>query len=91
MAWCCVQSLGWVVLTFLGAKTVYNVLHFIYTIYLAAPLGRNLDPRNYGPWVVEIFIESNPTFTNILIYQAVVTGATDGLGKAYAKQVYKSH
>lgn len=51
---CCVHVLGWIVLTLLGAKTVYNLAHFVYTIYLAALLGRNIDPRNYGPWVSEI-------------------------------------
>lgn len=46
----CVQVLGWVVLVLVGTKTVYNICHFGYSVYLGAALGRNLDPRKYGPW-----------------------------------------
>lgn len=46
----CVQAIGWVFLAALAAKIVYNIGHFFYSVYLAATLGHNLDPRKYGPW-----------------------------------------
>lgn len=57
-----------VTIAFIGLKLIWNVFHFIFTTFLGAWLGLNIDLREYGPW-------------------AVVTGATDGIGKAYAHKL----
>lgn len=54
----CVEVMGWVILALLGAKVVYNIGHFLYSVYLAAPLGHNLDLRNYGPWAGEYGVKN---------------------------------
>ena len=46
----CVEMLGMAVMALLGIKALYNVVHFVYTTYLVATLGRNLDLSKYGPW-----------------------------------------
>lgn len=46
----CVGVLGWVIMAIFAVKTVYNISHFFYSVYFAAALGRNVNPRKYGPW-----------------------------------------
>lgn len=49
----CVEVIGWIVLLTLSGIIVYNLAHFFYSIYLGAKLGRNINPRKYGPWAGE--------------------------------------
>lgn len=90
-----IRILGWVILTALAIKTVYGIGRFFYSLYFGAMLGHNTDPRNYGPWAGEFFFFKHQVFREQLIsfncnspfYLTVVTGATDGIGKAYARKV----
>ena len=45
-----VVVIGWIVLLLLGAKALYSVYHFAYSVYLSSAFGHSLDPRRYGPW-----------------------------------------
>lgn len=44
------EFIGLVTLTILVLKSIYNLVHFFYSVYLASVLGFNIDPRQYGPW-----------------------------------------
>ena len=44
------EFIGLVTLTILAVKSIYNIAHFFYSVYLASVLGFNIDPRQYGPW-----------------------------------------
>lgn len=46
----CVEFIGSAILTILVGWLVYNIGHFFYSIYFASVLGRNINPRMYGPW-----------------------------------------
>ena len=74
-------------------KFLLNIGHFLYTTYLGAALGLNIDLRKCGSWAGnERFYFKRlvvVTFINcwFFLFFPVVTGATDGIGKAYAKEV----
>lgn len=44
------ELIGFVTLTVLALKSIYNIFFFVYSAYLAFILGLNLKLRNYGPW-----------------------------------------
>lgn len=55
----CVEMIGSAILAILALKTVYNIGHFFYSIYFAAALGRNINPRKYGPWAGKLIFHLN--------------------------------
>ncbi len=58
MADCCsMEILGWIVTIFIGAKSVYNICHFVYTTWLGHLLGHSIDLRKCGPWAGTITLE----------------------------------
>lgn len=85
------EVVGWSTIALFLAKIVYNLGHFAYTTFLGRLLGHGVDVKQCGPWAgihnfhntsVSRFNRSSP---ELLI--SVVTGATDGIGKSYAKAV----
>ena len=44
------EFIGLVTLTILAVKSIYNIIHFFYSVYLASAFGFNIDPCQYGPW-----------------------------------------
>jgi len=62
--------IGQLAVAYLGARVGFSLLKGLYSSFLAASLGLNLNLKKQGQW-------------------AVVTGATDGIGKAYALALAK--
>ena len=44
------EILGWLVVLFIGIKSLYNVCHFFYATWLGHLLGHSIDLRKCGPW-----------------------------------------
>ena len=83
-----VQVIGWGTVIALTAKTAYNLGHFVYCLFIGPALGRQIDPRKYGPWAGNIPFRFPPSFFSPASSSfSVVTGATDGIGKAYASKL----
>ena len=50
MSSCAVEVFGWITLTLLAVKSLYNVAHFVYTTFLGRLLGLGMDISKCGPW-----------------------------------------
>ena len=85
-----------IVLVLVAVKIVFNFSRFFYTSIVGAVLGHNIDLSQHGPWA-----GNQVTFPPFLIYDGhslnftimckqVVTGATDGIGKVYARRVFRA-
>ena len=45
-----VEMFGWLILTLLLVKSIYNLCHFVYTTFLGQLLGHGMDLSKCGPW-----------------------------------------
>ena len=48
MIW--IEIVGLITVLVVTLKSLYNVGHFVYTTFLGALLGHNIDLRKCGPW-----------------------------------------
>lgn len=90
---CWLEILGFVTALVLILKSVYNLSHFVYVNFLGRLLGHGLNISKCGPWAGNLNIAKKSKFIIMFIHflkmtLSVVTGATDGIGKSYARLVF---
>ena len=50
MASFAVETFGWITITLLTIKSIFNLGHFVYTSFLGRWLSLGTDLRKCGPW-----------------------------------------
>ena len=55
------ETVGWLTVAVIAIKSVYNTCHFVFSVYLGAFLGYQLDVSQFGPWAGSIQILVQPT------------------------------
>lgn len=76
-----------IVLRFLLVN-LWDLTENVYAFWCGECLGRTVNYRKMGEWAgIEKEYEHNDPSSNLAHFHLVVTGATDGIGKAFAKDV----
>ena len=80
MACYTVEVFGWITLTLLAVKSLYNVTHFAYTTFLGRLLGFGTDIRKCGPWAGTQISSWNAFFKKFISKQQFCKNLNSGDG-----------
>lgn len=84
-----IEFTGWLTVLICGGTLVVRVTLFLYTTWIGPLLLRNIELSHYGAWAGMSRILLHLARLQLSNRVSVVTGATDGIGKSFAKQVFK--
>lgn len=85
------EVLGLIALVLLVWLLFSTAWRFLYTSFIGHALGHTVSPKEMGKWagIVYLPLHAFITLLQMLLFgiSTVITGATDGIGKAYAEEV----
>ena len=94
------EGVGLLAIAVWFGKIVYELWMIFYTCYLGHAMGHSIEPRKMGRWAGKywpmrihwplLWLKCWKADNDLEYVSIVITGATDGIGKAYAEEVCDS-